>query len=412
MPVGSYAPLDVRVSLFTQAGEVQLRQTDFFQELELELVTTGSWTGTVTLFDQTADDLITIIVGSGLERRIDFSFGRGPRFPEETIEFTGWILKSIPNFEPHGLTLTLEVVSRSVPDDLLNRRPCYFEENLRVSEMVNRIANDRGWSSVIEATGAQIPEPFSSTGESDLKFIREQLLPQAVNEQGEGGYLFYFDEAGTLHFHTPDFEDPVTHAFVYARDSDGDVVSFTPEDSSVFSVLRGGGNTRFEGPSSIDGSQTKVTSAASTGVDSTGTTVDPSSEAVQDLGEGVHTFIDIPVRDFEELQRRAQVVFDTYSRHQFTGELQVHGTNRVRLADFVNVQYFNRVGELIFLSGDFRVFKITHSISTSEWSTSFQVVRKGLPAVQGTEQTQASKINNPPEASGGGSGVNLPVGIL
>ena len=408
MPTGSLAPLFIEMTLFSGGTAVPLRSDQFFQSLEIEEVSGGSWIGTLVLFDREGDFLESLVIAAGLDRYLKLRFGRGDAFPTEPLEYEGGIVTYEPTFEPHGITLTIELVARPVLPSMADKKIRSFESGLLVSEMVEQIADDRGWEAFIEPTNEGVAEPFSSTGESDLQFISEQLRPQAVNAAGEGGYVFFFDEKNQMHFRTPDYLSPEVHAFTYARAIAGDVISFAPADVSLFGKLMGGGNTSFGGAGSLLGSSTQRTSSVVGGVGSGGSPVQSDSGAKADYGTGTHAYVDLATRDPAELARLAQARFDEFRRYEYQGVLQVHGTHRVRMTDYVQIDYVKSDGRLHYLSGRFQVFRRKHTVDTSEWVTEYEVLRSGIANVEGTVSVSSTQVNSPP-ASSGSTGFELEV---
>jgi hypothetical protein len=377
----------------------------FLQNIDLEFVTNGGWRGTVTLFDPQGDFLENLIIAAGLERDVTLAFGRGARVADDNREFVGRVAFYKPQFEPHGVTLQLDLVPRAIADAVLDRVLRGFPEGQRVSDLVEQIAVARGWlvRDSIEPTVDVVKEPFSSNGESDFHFINAILRPHARNASGEGGYLFFVGPDDVVHFHTPNYTNPVSHRFRFTRDGSGDVISFSPADTNIFASLMGGGNSVFGGLSSLDGASTSTTSSQTGGVDGQGSPVESDGGSRLDLGEGVHAYFDISTRDPEELKRLAQDRYDTFRRAAYQADLEVWGTHRVSPLDFVDVEYVKRDGRLHYLSGRFQVFKVAHSIDRGEWRTTYTCMRGSIQGVPGTQQVVASESHTPPAAPDAGA---------
>jgi hypothetical protein len=415
MPGDSLSPFRAEMVLLSGGVATPIRADQFLQSIELEVVTRGAWRATVTLFDPHGDFLESLVIAAGLERDFTFSFGRGPRFPDENREFTGRIAFYKPQFEPNGVTLQLDLVPRAVLDAVLDRQLRGFQEGQRISDLVSQIATARGWAtlasgrSTIEPTVDAVKEPFASNGESDFQFIDKTLRPQARNSGGEGGYLFYVDPGDVVHFHTPNYLSPVAHRFRFIRDGSGDVIRFAPADTSIFGALMGGGNSVFGGLSSFEGAATEVTSTQTDGVDGQGMPVESDGGSRLDLGEGVHAYFDLSTRDPEEMKRLAQDRYDTFRRASFQADMEVWGTHRVNPLEFVDIEYIKRDGRAHYLSGRFQVFKITHTVNNGEWTTAYEMMRGTIQGLPGTQQVSATDVNNPSPAAESGSGVAIAV---
>lgn len=408
MPVGSDAPLHIDIALISAGQTVVLPSHLFFRSASIELVSGGSWTGTIELYDPQGDYLESLVIAAGLDRRIRFSFGRGENFPEENLTFTGNITTYRPLFEPNAVTITIEAVAIGVVGAMLKRKPKSFPEGRTISSMVTDLATLNGWSTVdsqgrntVETTATVMKEPFTSTGESDMRFIQEQLVKQATNGAGQGHYQFFFDESNTVHFHTPDFLEQVQHEFIYSRSMSGDVISFSPSDVSLFGVLMGGGNSIFTGLSSVKGAAAQTTSTTDGGVENEGFPVVSDATSRIDYGSDTHAYIDISTRDTDELKRLAQSRFDKFREYAYKADMEVHGTHRVRLLDFVNMRFLKAnpapgSSPEHYLSGRFRVYKIKHEVGDT-WKTTYEMLRGGVDK-PGTKPVQATQQVNPQDA--------------
>lgn len=419
MPIGSDAPLQIELALISGGQVIVIPSHEYFRSLQVELVAGGSWTGTLELFDPQGDFLENIVILAGTDRRLRVKFGRGEQYPEENLSLEGNITTYRPLFEPNGITLTVEVVSVGVVSAMVRRVPRSFAEGRLLSDVVTELAALNDWATsdalgrpTIEPTPVPTGEPFTSTGESDLSFIQRVLVPQATNAAGQGNYLFYFDEANAIHFHTPDFLQSVEHTFVYARDMAGDVISFSPADVSLFGVLMGGGNTIFTGLSSLSGASAQAKSTTESGVENEGFPVVSDGSSRVDYGSDVHSYVNIDTRDPLELKRLAQSRFDKFREYAFKADLEIHGSHRVRVLDFVNIRYLKAnplpgSNPEHYLSGRFRVYKIRHEI-TGDWRTTYETLRGGFEA-QGLTPVQATQTISPTVASSSGGSVSASV---
>lgn len=417
MPFDSVLPFQAEMALTSGGVTTPIRADQFLQNIEMEVVSAGGWRATITLFDPQGDFLENLVIAAGRDREFTFSFGRGPRYPEDNREFTGFIAFYKPQFEPNGVTLQLDLVPRNVADAVLDRQLRGFQEGQRISDIVEQIAAARGWNvlingrSTIEPTVDVMKEPFASNGESDFQFVYRMLRPQARNASGEGGYLCYVDGQDVVHFHTPNYLGPVSHTLRYLRDGSGDVISFSPSDASIFGALMGGGNSVFGGISSFDGAATEVASSTTEGVDGQGSPVESDGGSRLDLGAGVHAYFDISTRDPEELKRLAQDRYDTFRRQSFQADLEIVGTHRLQPLDFANVEYIKNDGRAHYLSGRFQVYKVIHTVNNGEWTTAYETARGTIQGVPGTQEVLATDINNPVSAPDSATNtVSVPVG--
>ena len=385
-------------TLLSAGISVELPFHEFLQDLEVEIVAGGAWTAQMRLFDHEGDRLERIVIAAGKDRDIDFQWGWDD--PNNSFQrvFNGSIVNYEPEFMPHGVLLNMNIIARAAFQQVIDKRIRSFEEGLAISDIVQKIADDRGWTSVIEPTDGKSEQPFNTKGESDFNFITKTLLPHAVNSNG-ADYIARFDETNVFHFHSPGYQggDPLTqHSYRYARDISGDVIAFIPKDTQLFGTLFGGGNSLYSSPNSNLGGQEEQKTDQATGLGGVGvpTAVDASSQA--DFGDGVHSYNNVTARDPKEVERLTRARYAKMRRQAFNANLRVHGTHRVRALDYINVDYTLRNGTPHYLSGNFQTFKIKHVVGTGiGWTTEFEMFRQGIEQLPGTKSVVSSQTITP-----------------
>lgn len=396
-------------------GTTEIPWHEHLQSLEVSLLPGGAWTATLSLFDPNIDEIERRIIEAGKDRFIDFEFGRDDANQSQRRSFSGYMLQYQPEFMPHGTMVNLEIVARPAGamllgargDGLPTQRILSFPEGRRASEIVQAIADQYGWATVdsngratIEPTEPPLESPFNTIGETPLKFIRDQILKQAQSASGgASAYIAFFDEVGAFHFRTPDFIPPTSHLYRFARDINGEVVSFSPQDTAIFGVIHGGGNTRFMSAASFEGGTAEQTSTATGGVSGEGAPAVQDASAKVDFGTGTHSVVHLNVRDPAELERTARARHETFRRHAFQANLVVHGTHRVRMTDYIRFEFPKENGELHYLSGNFQVFGIQHKLGVGEdWHTTFTMQRAAIGNLPGTTPLLVSQTINPSTA--------------
>jgi len=392
------------IELLSAGQVVPLPFRDFLQEMEVEIVSGGAWTAQLRLFDDQGDRLEKIIIAAGKDRDINFKWGWDDPNSSFQREFVGSVMQYMPEFMPHGVLLNLEIVSRSAFRQIIDKKIRSFAEGQTISDIVRAIAADRGWTVVIEDTDGASEQPFSSKGESDFSFIKSTLLPHAVNANGSD-FVCRFDEGDTFHFHSPGYQGgtPLNqHTYRYTRDSSGDVIAFIPQDNQLFGVLFGGGNSLYSSPNSGTGGQEEQKTSQGTGLAGAGAPAAADSASQIDMGAGVHSYNNIMARDALEVERLTRARYAEMRRYAFKANLRVHGTHRALVHDFINVDYTKQDGTPHYLSGNFQVFKIKHTIGVGlGWTTEFQLLREGTEQLPGTTPLAVSQTVTP---SGSGSG--------
>lgn len=397
------------IDLLSAGATISLPWHEFLQEMEVEIVAGGAWTGKLKLFDDQGDRLEKLVIAAGKDRDIDFQWGWSDQNDNFQREFIGSIMHYVPEFMPHGTLLNLEVVARSAFKQVIDKQIRSFAEGRLVSDIVQEIADERGWTSIIETTEGAVLQPFNSKGESDFKFIRDVLQPQAVNTNGSD-FICYFDEADTFHFHSPSYQGEgqtlTQHNYRFARDISGDVISFVPQDNQLFGALYGGGNSLFSSPVSSEGGQAEQQAQQGAGVGGAPAAVDASAQI--DLGDGLHSRLNIVARDTAEVERLTRARAAEFRRYAFKASLRAHGTHRVRVGHYINVDYTKTDGTPHYLSGNFQVFKIKHVVGVGlGWTTEFELLREGVESLSGTVPITATSTVTP--TPGGSSGdISIP----
>jgi hypothetical protein len=391
------------MELLSGGRSIELPFHEFLTEMEVENVAGGAWTSRIKLFDDQGDRLEQFIVAAGSSRDLNFQFGWSDVNNSFQRPYIGSIMHYVPEFMPHGVVLNLEVIARSAFMQVVDRKIRSFPEGRPVSNVVRDIANERGWTAIIEDTAGEVETPWNSKGESDFRFIRDQLLPQAVNAQGSY-YLCYFDEGDTFHFHSPDFAEATQHSYRIFRDISGDVLMFSPQDTQLFGALFGGGNSLYSSPVSAQGGQAQSLTTAGGGPTGSGAPALPDASAKIDLGNGIHSYNNIVARDPKEVERLTQARYAEYREHAFKATLRVHGTHRIRVSHFIDVEYTKTDGTPHYLSGNFRVFKVRHNVDIGQgWVTEFEMLRAGIGSLPGTTPLAATQTITPRPASGEGN---------
>lgn len=401
---GSLRSVVMEMEIEAGSRTIPIPAQEFVESFEIESSTRSAYSGTITLFDQDGA-LENLFLVSGLNRRVRFRWNWSDLGLANAPQFIGSIVRYTPTFMPQGIQFVLEIVPTSLLGAIMDKRVRSFPAGTIISDIVRQIADERGWpttdvrgNETIEPTGLSIDQPFSTTDESDVRFINDQLRKQAVNASGVGGYSFFFDTFGAVHFHTKTFLPSRAKRYVFGRDAAGEVISFTPTDTSVLALMAGAGNAVFRSHSSINAAPTAKDATATTGLEDQPEIVEESATAVADYGNTTHAAINLMSRDVDELERLAKDARERARDLHFLAELQAVGTHGVELFDYVDVTYLRSNGQPHYMSGRFRVRKIQHSFSSGGWVTTFGTSRDGMkPNTEGTLQRQNVVTVSPDE---------------
>lgn len=162
-----------------------------------------------------ADKLLKQAMASGTPR-LRFRFGVGtpdkmfwlPWQEHVIIDWTG-SLESVGEQAGHALNITTQDYLY-----LLNRGNIAEAHRGSISDIMRRMADNHGFKDhVIEDTvgdGIYI----QTLGCYDVAFVRNRLVPRAINRRSRGNYAFYFKD-NVMHFHTPDYQAEVHQVLYY-----------------------------------------------------------------------------------------------------------------------------------------------------------------------------------------------------
>ena len=271
------------------------------------------------------------------------------------------------------------------------------------------------------------------TGESPEQFIKDRLVTIAMNAAKQGGYDFYFDFGSDpggsqpgLHFHTPTYlSNPTVWSsdYIVYRDLAGQVISFTPKDSTYVVANLGGGEATHAGIDSKKGEPVLAFASATHGVpDEKGNYngVPPGSTDDQLL-----TIFNPPQGPYEvhpgnpkvtafkgwigrtpaDMTARATALFAALRLQNNTAELVVMGTHALQINSYMRVRYFTVASNAQsgpsgehYLSGIFLVQHYTHTIDSNGWHTAIHLVRAGNRPSGSNDQEEVtvSKLTNAP----------------
>lgn len=364
---------------------------EFLRSINVDLTSRSAWTGQIVLFDQDGDFIENLVLLAGRSRRILFRWGWDDgRSLEDYPMYEGAITSYTPDFTPEGVTLTLDIVSSTVIEQVLSKRTRSFKEGKLCSDIVREIADDKrnkwihtiGGADTIETTDTKLAKPISSKDESDLKFLRDKVVKEAVNKDQKAIH-FFFDRDNVLHFHSEFFiikqdqNKKFAATYRFARDAMGEVLSFRPTDTSIFKSLLGGANADFDAIDSLAGNRLLIKSTQTGGLPNSRNEVGRDAAFQTPLFGETQSKINLIARDPRELERIAAHRHSVLRETTYTANLQVLGTHAVRLMSHIIVDYIKRDGRSHYLSGEFRVHTVSHTVDSSGWVTDMTLARSG-----------------------------------
>jgi hypothetical protein len=390
------------MTLRVDGTTVEIPLMDHLQSIEAEVSETAGGTMKVTLFDPNQDEIEDLLLGLRSDsaaavgtpdkningKYVEIQFGWDNGDIAGLPRWTGIVTGYTPTYEPQGTTLEFDTVSQGIVGAVLDRKPRSFPAGLRASDMIAQIAASNNWTAVIEES-AGVLDAVSANTESDVKLIRDKILPRAVNKAKQP-FVFYFDFDGLAHFHTPGYrgsdaagtEIPLDADYLFAQDAMGDVESFAPSDGTLAAQVFGAGNASYAGTDASGGKQLDTKATA---------TANPADASLATVGGGVHrptigsrvnARLYVPSRDPVEFEQRVAHRWGQIARNSYTATLKVRGTHAMRVGGWVRVRRLRRDGREHHLSGIFLVTKLRHSFGNG-WSTEVDLVRTGTGYVPG-----------------------------
>jgi len=436
----SYAPLLIEVALIDKDGKQTLIPTySFLQSLSIEQVGRGAWTGTLDLFDkgdimpgQVGTLLETLVVTPGGPNGQTFRFRwnwDNRELPlNDAPTYYGMPTTVEPEFTAEGVALKIDLAARQWGSRALRAFPFKDQrwKDKTASEIFTEIAAQMKWvNPVIEVSKGKLEAVSVPEKQTTFAFIQQTLVGRAVNEDGER-FMSFIDKAGVAHFHTRNYGkvqgedrappkdgavDPALRAerlpqkkikivvaaeYMFARGVMGEVISFTPTDFSYFTAFAGGVDAVGESVNSKDGEPVAHKARADEGIDGVAVGVVCDTEKytpdVRDDTGGAEEMAYLPIggRDTTESAQRMRAAYDWLRLQKYEAALEVKGTHRVDMLDYINVFYKTGDGEDHYLTGCYQVLKVVHGLGSSGWTTTFNLVRQGLPVKPPESLTQAA----------------------
>lgn len=398
-PVDSHSNIIADLTLLVGGVAYDIPAHEFVQSLEVDSAADGAWLARLVLMDA-REELEDLLVAAGQKGKLLFRWGwDGPGGIEALPLYTSSVFSYRPTFTPQGAQYELSLLPDLHIASILDRRVRGWPEGTELSSIVRAIAKARGYSTkddrgreTVQATKTLLPDALSQMGETDIKFMRDYVVPYAVDEQGRGGFQVFVDRGNALHFHNDYFVPTELAArYVAYRDVMGEVIEFSPDNAAIFASMVGAGSTVYQGADSDGGVRAEVLTDLYKGVPGVANTVLEDAGSRVDLGKKTHARVSFYERDPVLFAARVASQYAMMSRLAYTARLVVRGTHAVQAGDYVAVDYFRRNGTKHYLSGNFLVKKVLHHWSCSGWTTDFDLVRDGLSDVTGTVPTGAQQ---------------------
>lgn len=349
--------------------------------------------GTITLYEADIDDprfipfleTLFFAVGQNFGLEMQWKFDDGKPLSDAPLYLFD-VLKVRPDFVAGGTIYTLEMGPKGGTLALAATAKgphTGFASGTRITDIVRTLATDYGWKtqinsgsiskSTIEDSKTVLKEEAQIINNGHIDFI-SGLRGKVVNDRGRP-YLFFFDQAGAIHFHSDTYFATSTKSYTF-RDVDGEILSFSVDNDSIRAAFAGGGNAEYIGSDAASGTFSKVTATVKSGLDVSQINAWAGAtyvvEAVKDATRKA-----VIVRTRAELQDIATAEYNKRNASTFKMRLEVLGTHDLIPCGFVTINRLRLNGTLHYVSGDYFIVSLHHSLSGNRWTTNAEGQRQG-----------------------------------
>lgn len=373
-------------------GGIQIDVNEYVQELEVEFPTERSAWGRVVFFDKSWSTMEDFLLRQGHSTPVILQFGFNGAF-SDPLEFK--LGRYTPSFTHAGVILDVELMDGATVANLLARSKGYpLSKYPRISDIILEICTRNRWKAVVEPTKKLVKPMLAQSNIPDNQYAALVLQEQAVNNEGNGGYKCYMEPPDIFHFHTPAYvlqtKNAVYRTYNYAKELDGEVIEFTPEDHAVELAQLGARDAVYEclDPRTGERSSIRRTSKGTGKAKLVGPgEIDPIVH-----GDGINRFLRRPFENPEELKRYAEQRWAMFNQLQFTATLKLLGDPFIKPMRYVVVNVIKEDGNVHERwSGKYLIKKITHNLAPGSFTTTCELQRETVGT--GTVEADGKKVS-------------------
>lgn len=261
-----------------------------------------------------------------------------------------------------GHTFTIETIDSMWP---LIRNTKTIKRQGTVSSIVRQIADEHRMKYVIEETVGE--GLWIQSFMSDSDFIRQRMLPRALNKRNRGNYHFYIRD-NTLHFHSLDYQANVEEIKYYDSACDNLVLSDHSQEM-VGNTGASGALMTFYNPYTGDsGTKESLTQNKLRFANST-----PDLDAVPYTSKDL--FYQIGINPVWEVEAIVQNKYESDYARMFEVQFEQKKQIRVHAGDVVNFNLQSRNISQTTWGGPYAVYSATHAIVKSSITSRFSMRR-------------------------------------
>ena len=252
-----------------------------------------------------------------------------------------------------------------------------------ISDIVAEIGRTNGYSNLaIEPTVGQ--GLWIQSFIDDYDFVRNRLMPRAINAQGEGNYHFY-DQDGTLHFHSPSYLATVKPLDYYGVAAE----SLTQVDTSQQLIEIGASGVRAVIYDPLTGQTAELASDPTKVLRLGNTTTQLTSLSGTELSLPYH----LSYNTQQEAQNLAQSGYE--NAHAQTLELRLNLPRSIylRAGDMLNINITPSADNTSVWSGTYLVISGTYAVRGGALTSAF-TLRRGEYQTSSLQPTSAQLLSD------------------
>ena len=380
---GRHASARVSIGTTDVTGERPQRLTQFNYK---RTIANGANRAQITLFDESEVNIESLLISGETDVFINYGYSGGPSTP--TIRTR--IMDYTPTFMVGGVELSLETMSVMADAGAARTRA----HTGRISDIVEAIAIQNAWKFDIDRT-AQVPanddqetsargnKVWQQTAQTDMRFIKEVLLPNAIRSSDDvGDYNLYFnDHTATLHFHPPRLSRKPTRNYVWRGNpqEESSVINFSPSLQGKILVPFGAQGTQITAQDSVTGENIDATADQNNtpGKSLLGDFIQDLSSKSSVSGSEGNAFTSFLAAAGTRLQADAMVKQSWHGMFNriYKGELTVFGDPFVMAGDLITLTVLLKTGRPHYTSGDYLVLEATDTLNGGEFTTTLGLIK-------------------------------------
>lgn len=328
----------------------------------------------------------------------------------------GWNINDVSNYykgmlvdyktelysESRSVNIDIEIAPTATESFTRDRKKVYKKENgspMKIHEIVEDIAEFEGWQvgKIVETlpvvdyeqsremkseevTEKDLSEDsnygekvFSQDNISSIKFIKNELIPNAISVNGRGGYRIWFNDKvknPEINFAPTSYKGPPSDKFVFkvgAKNSR--VLKFSHQNDGATQMAGGNAEIRGSFPDSVtnDLVERKVSLEDLEIEYAEGRMINSDKRSVRYMNESSSNPLEA-IHRYKSYKMKAQ----SYS---YKADMEIRGNPSYDILDKIDVLIYTNRGELHHTSGRYVIHEITDDISEGDYVTTLELQR-------------------------------------